>query len=108
MLNRQPVPGAELSPTLAAAVMPGSSEYLPFVRQWVAALAATAGCASGELELAAAELYTNAVRHSRSGAAGGEIAVIVSVGPGGASLHVHDQGADGGQEPRMKAQRAAG
>lgn len=93
---------------LAAAVMPGSGDYVPFVRQWVGALPAIAGYPGGELELAAAELFTNAVRHSRSGDTGGEVTVIVATGPAGAVIHVHDQGADIGQVPHMKAQRAAG
>jgi anti-sigma regulatory factor (Ser/Thr protein kinase) len=91
-----------------AAVVPGAGDYVPFVRRWVAALAALAGCPGDELELAAAELFTNAVTHSRSGHAGGEATVIVAAGPGEAVLHVHDQGAANGQVPHVKAHRPGG
>jgi anti-sigma regulatory factor (Ser/Thr protein kinase) len=102
------VPGVEVTPALAAVIVPGSGDYVRFVRQWVGALPATADYPGGELELAGAELFTNAARHSRSGEAGGEVTVIVAAGPGGAVLHVHDQGAAGGHVPHVKAQRAAG
>jgi anti-sigma regulatory factor (Ser/Thr protein kinase) len=104
----RPAPGAEVTSALAAVTVPGGGEYVRFVRQWVGALPATAGYPGGELELAAAELFTNAARHSRSGEAGGEATVIVAAGPGGAVVHVHDQGADGGRVPHVKAQRAGG
>ena len=94
--------------TLAVAVMPGSSEYVPVVRQWIGALPAAADYPGGELELAAAELFTNAVTHSRSGDTGGQVTVIVATGPAGPVIHVHDQGTDTGQVPHMKAQRGAG
>ena len=101
-------PGRAVVIALAAAVMPGSGDYVPFVRQWVGALPAITGYPGGELELAVAELFTNAVRHSRSGDTGGEVTVIVATGPAGAVIHVHDQGAGAGQVPHIKAQRAAG
>ena len=103
----KPVPGASVAPVLAVAVMPGSGACVPFVRQWVRAVAALAGCAGDELELAVAELVTNAVRHSRSGGAGGVVTVIVAAGPGAAVLHVHDQGTATGQVPHIKTGRAA-
>jgi anti-sigma regulatory factor (Ser/Thr protein kinase) len=95
-----------IAPT--AVVMPGARDYVPFVRQWVGALPATVGYPGGELELAAAELFTNAVRHSRSGDTGGQATVIVGAGPRGAVVHVHDQGSGTGQVPHIKTQRAGG
>ena len=108
MLTDRPAEGPDVTPVLAAVIVPGSGhEVVPFVRQWVAAVVAMAGCAGDDLELAAAELVTNAVRHTRSGKAGGEVTVIVAAGPVGAVLHVHDQGATSGQVPHMKTQRTA-
>ncbi len=102
----RPARAPVIAPT--AVVMPGSGDYVPVVRQWIGALPATAGYPGGELELAAAELFTNAVRHSRSGDTGGQATVIVATGARGAVIHVHDQGAGAGQVPHIKAQRAAG
>src|SRR5215467_9720482 len=86
----------------AAVIVPGSAEYVPFVRHWVTALAARAGGPGGELEFAVAELLANAVTHTRSGHAGGQVTVIVAAGPGEAVLHVHDLGSHNGQVPHMK------
>ena len=95
-------------PMLAVQVLPGRLQYAPVARRWVGELTAAAGCAPGDPQLAAAELFANAVRHTRSGTPGGVVTVIVATGPGGAVVHVHDQGADGGQVPYARLGQDAG
>jgi hypothetical protein len=108
MMTSAPTPAPPAAVTLAARVLPGRILSVPEVRRWVGALTAAADCAPGDPQLAVSELFTNAVKHSRSGAAGGVVTVIVATGVGGAVMHVHDQGADGSQVPHMKVRRAAG
>lgn len=80
----------------AARVFPGRAEQAGEARRWVRVLAAGAGVlAAGDAELAVGELFANAVVHTRSGADGGKVAVVVVPDDGGAAVHVHDQGAAG-------------
>lgn len=74
------------------------------VRRWVrAAVLRYAGAATADsAEVAVAELFANAMQHSRSGKPGGTVLVIVACGPGGVSVHVHDQGAAHGAVPRPR------
>jgi anti-sigma regulatory factor (Ser/Thr protein kinase) len=89
-------------PARAARVFPGRAEHARDVRGWARSLTeAACGPAADDVVLAAGELFANAITHSRSGQAGGLVTVIVIAGPDGAEVHVHDQGADGGQVPHM-------
>jgi anti-sigma regulatory factor (Ser/Thr protein kinase) len=90
------------APLPAVRVLPGHVENVRAIRRWVGTLAAGAGCAAGDPELAVAELFTNAVRHSRSGA-GGVVTVTVATAPGVVVVHVHDQGADDDKVPCVQA-----
>jgi anti-sigma regulatory factor (Ser/Thr protein kinase) len=84
----------------AARVFPGRRECTREARRWVRTHAAAAcPAAAEEAETGAGELFPNAVRHTRSGAAGGTVTVAVTASRDGVTVHVHDLGADGGQLP---------
>ncbi len=107
MLTGEQVPALSAVPMLTAWVLPGRIDRVPEVRRWVGALTASADYAPADPQLAIAELFTNAVTHSRSGLAGGVVTVIVAAGPGWVDIHVHDQGADDSQVPHLRSQRPA-
>ena len=91
-------------PPVLAHTFPGTAAQAAVARHWVQAAAARmAGPDAADLaELAVSELFTNALRHSRSGRPGGTITVIITCGPDGVTVHVHDQGAAGGVVPRPR------
>jgi anti-sigma regulatory factor (Ser/Thr protein kinase) len=60
---------------------------------------AASALAADEAELAAGELFANAVRHSLSGRAGGKVTVLVAWVGGEVAVHVHDLGPDDNQSP---------
>jgi RNA polymerase sigma-70 factor (ECF subfamily) len=79
--------------TAAVRVFPGRAEQAAELRRWVRAQARVAcGDATDDAELAADELFTNAVLHSRSGLPGGTVTVAVAAGRDGMTIHVHDVG----------------
>jgi anti-sigma regulatory factor (Ser/Thr protein kinase) len=82
-------------------VFPGRPQAAGEARAWLrAALASCAdGCPPGmaaDAVLALSELVTNAIRHTRSGAPGGQVLVAAEVGPGHVIVHVRDQGGPAG------------
>lgn len=93
--------GAAVTAT-AVRVFRGMPKEARAVRRWVRALTGTA-CASAldDAEIAADELFANAVTHTRSGALGGKITVVVVPDEDGVAVHIHDQGANDSQMPGM-------
>jgi anti-sigma regulatory factor (Ser/Thr protein kinase) len=80
--------------TEAAAVSltyPGIPESVPAVRRFVRAILAHSPRVD-DLELIAAELATNAIRHTASGREGGTFTITIGQGPGRAWLEVTDLG----------------
>jgi anti-sigma regulatory factor (Ser/Thr protein kinase) len=84
---------------VASLVLPGRPEQVAGARRRVAALAAAWGAAADVASLVAGELIANAIVHTRSGQAGGTVAVAVVLARDGVTVHVHDQGIDRGQVP---------
>jgi anti-sigma regulatory factor (Ser/Thr protein kinase) len=87
---------------VAVRVFPGQPSQSRQVRHWVSALITAAGLSVADAELAAGELFANAIRHTRSGIQpGGKVTVAVTAD---GAVHVHDQG-DGTGAPgtRMTA-----
>jgi len=68
---------------------PGTPESVPAVRRLVRAILAHSPRVD-DLELIAAELVTNAIRHTPSGLEGGAFTITVRRGPGRARLEVAD------------------
>jgi anti-sigma regulatory factor (Ser/Thr protein kinase) len=74
-------------------VFPGHADQAAEARHWVRGLAAPAGVlACEDAELVLTELFANAVRHTRSGDAGGTVTVAVTAD---GVIHVHDLGTAG-------------
>lgn len=84
---------------------PGIPAIVPSARRFVRGVAAESP-AAGDLELIAAELVSNAIRHTPAGQ-GGEFTLTVRTGTGWARIEVSDPGtgrwhpliADAGDEP---------
>ena len=74
-----------------AVTFPGLPAILPSVRKLVRGILADSPCAD-DMELIAAELASNAIRHSPAGRGGGEFTVTVRTGPGWARIEVSDTG----------------
>ena len=93
--------GRRLTVTATAArVFHGTPEEARGARGWVRVLAeAVCGLTADDAELAAGELFSNAVTHTRSGACGGKVTVVVAPDGDGVAVHVHDQGAGDSQMP---------
>jgi anti-sigma regulatory factor (Ser/Thr protein kinase) len=74
-------------------VFPGRADQAGQARRWVRALLPE-GCelAADDAELVLAELFANAIRHTRSGDEGGTVTVAVDAG---GFIHVHDLGTVG-------------
>lgn len=70
---------------------PGISSMVPAMRAFVRAMLDGAPSV-GEAELVVSELGTNALRHTPSGQAGGEVRVTVTIKPGWVRISVTDQG----------------
>ncbi|HET7246882.1 MAG TPA: ATP-binding protein [Streptosporangiaceae bacterium] len=70
---------------------PGLPAIVPSVRKFVRGILADSPCAD-DMELIAAELASNAIRHSPAGQDGGEFTVAVRSGPGWARIEVSDSG----------------
>jgi anti-sigma regulatory factor (Ser/Thr protein kinase) len=85
---------------VTSATYPGTPDSVPEVRRLVRALFASSPRAY-DLELIAAELVTNAIRHTPSGQEGGKFTVRIRHRPGRARLEV----TDGGTSPWRPAQR---
>jgi anti-sigma regulatory factor (Ser/Thr protein kinase) len=76
----------------AVRVFPGSAEQAREVRRWLRSLAPCGegpNEASHAAELAATELFANAIGHTRSGGPGGTVTVAVTED---GHIHVHDLG----------------
>jgi anti-sigma regulatory factor (Ser/Thr protein kinase) len=71
---------------------PGVVAIVPAARLFVRGILADSPRA-GDAELIAAELVTNAIRHTPSGEAGGEFTVSIWSKPGWARIEVADEGA---------------
>ena len=85
---------------VAVQVFPGLREQAREVRRWVVALTVHLGGSDpDDVALIAAELFANAVLHTRSGQAGGKVTVAVTAG---GVVHVHDYGT-AGQCPGLAA-----
>jgi len=74
-----------------AVTFPGLPAIVPSVRRFVRGILADLPCAD-DMELIAAELASNAIRHSPAGQDGGEFTVTVRTGPGWARIEVSDTG----------------
>jgi anti-sigma regulatory factor (Ser/Thr protein kinase) len=74
-----------------AVTFPGLPAIVPSVRKFVRGILADSPCAD-DVELIAAELASNAIRHSPAGQDGGEFTVTVRTGPGWARIEVSDTG----------------
>jgi anti-sigma regulatory factor (Ser/Thr protein kinase) len=70
---------------------PGLPAIVPSVRKFVRGILADSLCAE-DMEVVAAELASNAIRHSPAGQGGGEFTVTVRTGPGWARIEVSDAG----------------
>ncbi len=74
-----------------AVTFPGLPVIVPSVRKFVRGILADSPCAE-DIELIAAELASNAIRHSPAGQDGGEFTVTVRTGQGWARIEVSDTG----------------
>lgn len=74
-----------------AVTFPGLPAIVPSVRKFVRGILADSPCAD-DMELIAAELASNAIRHSPAGQDGGEFTVTVRTGAGWARIEVSDTG----------------
>jgi anti-sigma regulatory factor (Ser/Thr protein kinase) len=74
-----------------AVTFPGLPAIVPSVRKFVRGILADSPCAD-DMELIAAELAGNAIRHSPAGQDGGEFTVTVRTGLGWARIEVSDSG----------------
>lgn len=74
-----------------AVTFPGLPAIVPSVRKFVRGILADSSCAD-DMELIAAELASNAIRHSPAGRDGGEFTVAVRTGRGWARIEVSDTG----------------
>ena len=78
---------------------PGLPAIVPSARRFVRGILAGSPRAD-DMELIAAELASNAIRHTPSGAPGGEFTVTVHAGQGWARLEVSDAGTGQWSGPR--------
>ena len=79
---------------VAVRVFPGCAEEARQARRWVRVLVAVSCAPAADVaELAAGELFANAIRHTRSGVPGGKVTIAVTAD---GVIHVHDQGTAGG------------
>jgi anti-sigma regulatory factor (Ser/Thr protein kinase) len=81
----------EAAVTSTSVTYTGTPDSVPAVRHLVRAVLGHSPRA-GDLELIAAELVTNAIRHTPSGRSGGTFTVTITHGPGRARLQVTDLG----------------
>lgn len=87
--------------TMTSMTCPGTTESVPAARRWVRR-ALSGSPRQDDLELIASELVTNAIRHSRSGQAGGMLTVVIWCRHRWARLEVVDMGS-AGTSPRRQA-----
>jgi anti-sigma regulatory factor (Ser/Thr protein kinase) len=99
MVSRAGGASEELA-TMAGAVVlgrmtiPGRPEHVCEARAFAAATLRQLGTVTETAVLLTSELVTNAVRHSRSRAPGGTIALVILQVSGGVRIEVTDQGSD--------------
>ncbi len=72
---------------------PGLPAIVPSARRFVRGILADSP-RSGDIELVASELASNAIRHTPSGEPGGEFTITIRTGPGWARIEVSDVGTD--------------
>ncbi len=92
-------------PIQATRTFPGTAENCGRVRSWVRSLLLSYPAVRDSVELVASELFTNAIRHTRSGQPGGTVRVaLTTVGdpPTLLRLEITDQGQQS-QVPRQAA-----
>lgn len=77
---------------------PGLPSMVPAIRAFVRGLL-NGSPRCGDAELIAAELAANSLRHTSSGAVGGELSVTVTTRPGWARIAVADSGAGAWNRP---------
>jgi anti-sigma regulatory factor (Ser/Thr protein kinase) len=70
---------------------PGLPAIVPSARRFVRGILADSP-RSGDMELVAAELTSNAIRHTPSGDPGGEFTITIRTEPGWARIEVSDTG----------------
>jgi anti-sigma regulatory factor (Ser/Thr protein kinase) len=85
-----------------AVTFPGLPAIVPSVRKFVRGILADSPCAE-DMELIAAELASNAIRHSPAGQHGGEFTVTLRTGPGWARIEVTDTGTGEWHAPQVAA-----
>jgi anti-sigma regulatory factor (Ser/Thr protein kinase) len=91
-LDRAMMAGAAVLGSLA---IPGRAERVSEARAFAARMLASLGETADTAVLLTSELVTNAVRHSRSGAAGGVVSLVILDDPDGVRIEVADEGSDG-------------
>jgi anti-sigma regulatory factor (Ser/Thr protein kinase) len=97
------VPVAPRSPEVR--YFTGTPQNAAGARQWAAQVASNRAPNLTDLvKLCVSELFTNAIRHSRSGQSGGTVAVLVASVCGATVVHVHDQGHPGVSIPQPRRQ----
>ena len=88
-----PIATTDAQPQQAAAViLPGEPEQAAVMRRRIRFRVGALGSAAEALVLLASELFTNALRHTRSGEPGGEVTVAVFKFPDCYQVKVTDQG----------------
>ena len=80
-------------------VLPGTPESASAARRMARQLLGEGHPAAETVQLVVSELVTNAIVHSKSGAAGGTVTVALCPGPSGVLVQVRDDG--GPSEPRL-------
>ena len=79
---------------LGSLAIPGRPERVREARAFTARILASLGAAAETAVLLTSELVTNAVRHSRSGASGGIVTLVILNDHAGVRVEVGDEGSD--------------
>ena len=79
---------------LGSLAIPGRPERVRDARAFTARILASLGADADTAVLLTSELVTNAVRHTRSGTAGGTVNLVILDEPAGVRVEVADEGSD--------------
>jgi anti-sigma regulatory factor (Ser/Thr protein kinase) len=79
---------------LGSLTIPGSPEHVRAARTFAAKVLGELGTVTDTVVLLTSELVTNAVRHSKSGAPGGTVTLVIMEVTGGVRIDVTDNGSD--------------